>query len=189
MSTGREIFTKYNFLISFFPRMLKIIPNFILIFLWDLFSKYSQLPFLGIRYIILKSLCSECGDNVHIGTNVRILNWGNLKVGDNVSIHDNCYIDAFGGLEIGDNVSIAHDSSILTFDHTWEDESMPIKYNKSKVGPVVIHDDVWIGCGVRVLSGAIINQRTIVAAGAVLNKNYPSKVLLAGVPAKVVKHI
>ena len=53
----------------------------------------------------------------------------------------------------------------------------------------VIIDDVWVGCGCRILSGVTIGSRSIVAAGAVVNKNIPSRVMVGGVPAKVLKEI
>jgi len=106
-----------------------------------------------------------------------------------VSVHDNCYFDAYGGLIIGNNVSVAHNSSVLTFDHTWGSSNVPIKYNVVKSGPVSIHDDVWIGCGARILSGVTVKSRSVVAAGAVVTGNFESNVVIGGVPAKVLKRI
>src|SRR5690606_15889130 len=117
---------------------------------------------------MLKRMIEECGDNVLIGANVRIFNWHNIKIGNNVSIHDYCYLDASGGISIGDNVSIAHATSILSFEHNWDDEASPIKYNLIKPSSVVIKDDVWIVCGVEILSNVEIKQISIVAAGDVL---------------------
>jgi acetyltransferase-like isoleucine patch superfamily enzyme len=104
-----------------------------------------------MRYIILKSLIKECGDNVRIGKNVIILNWEDLTIGENISIHANCYIDAAGRIYIGNNVSIAHNTSLLSSGHTWSVSEVPIKYNAVKLLPLVIRDDIWIGCGCRIL--------------------------------------
>lgn len=189
MISGRNLFKKAKPLIGLFGLLFYLLPRFFVVFLWDATSKYSQLPFIALRYLMLERMSEECGDNVRIGANVRILNWHNLKIGNNVSIHDYCYLDASGGISIGDNVSIAHATSILSFEHTWDDQALPIKYNPTKPSSVVIKDDVWIGCGVRILSDVEIKQRSIVAAGAVLTKSFESNVILAGVPAKVVKNI
>jgi acetyltransferase-like isoleucine patch superfamily enzyme len=142
-----------------------------------------------MRYIILKSLIKECGDNVRISKNVIILNWENLTLGKNISIHANCYIDAAGGICIGNNVSIAHNTSLLSSEHTWSDSEVPIKYNAVKLLPLVIRDDVWIGCGCRILGGIEISSRVIVAAGAVVNKDSESNALYGGVPARLIKKI
>ena len=100
-----------------------------------------------------------------------------------------CYIEGIGGITIGDNVSIAHASSIISSNHTWDDISIPIKYNPEKNGQIVIKEDVWIGSGVRVLAGVTIQQRSIAAAGTVVSRSFDSNVILGGVPAKVIKKI
>lgn len=188
-SSGRDKFRKSRVVILICVKLVSILPRFIRVFLWDLTSRYSQVLFIGFRYIILRSMIKRCGDNIRIGTNVQIINWEQLCIGSNVSIHANCYIDAAGGVEIGNEVSIAHNSSILSTNHQWDDVSIPIKYNKVIFDKVVINDDVWIGCGCRILAGVVILQRSIIAAGAVVNKNIDSHVIVGGVPAKKIKDI
>ncbi|MGP5415878.1 acyltransferase [Psychrobacter faecalis] len=69
--------------------------------------------------------------------------------------------------------------SILSFEHTWDDSDILIKYNLIKSSQVKICDDVWIGCGVRVLSGVKLKSRSIVAAGAFLTKGVNNNVIIA----------
>ncbi|GHU16182.1 acyltransferase [Spirochaetia bacterium] len=159
------------------------------IFLWDMISPYSQLLFTGIRYILLKSMIKECGDNVIVAKNVVVKNWKNLSIGKNVSIHPNCYIDALGNIIIGNDVSIAHNTSILSFEHTWENSELPIKYNELQLKSTIIDDNVWIGCGCRILGGVKIASRSIIAAGAVINKSNVSDTIYAGIPGKLIKKI
>lgn len=189
MTTGRDKFRKNKLLIETCVTIIKVFPRFVRVFLWDLISPFSQIIFSGIRYIILKSLILKCGDNVRVGTNVTIISWGNLKIGTNVSIHNYCYIDATGGVTIGENVSIAHNCSILSAEHTWSEENTPIKYNKIRLEPVTIQNDVWIGCACRVLSGTIISCRCIIAAGAIVNKKCEPNNIYGGVPIKILKKI
>lgn len=41
-----------------------------------------------------------------------------------------------------------------------------------------------------ILPGVILGDRTIVGAGSVVNKSFPEgNVIIAGVPAKIVKHL
>lgn len=53
--------------------------------------------------------------------------------------------------------------------------------------PVVIEDDVWVGTNVTILKGVRVGRGSIIAAGAVVNKNVPPYSIVAGVPAKVIK--
>ncbi|WP_346883822.1 acyltransferase [uncultured Algibacter sp.] len=187
-NTGRSQFKKYKTLINFFVIFFKIIPNFILQFIWDSTSSFSQLPFILLRYLILNSRIKKCGDNIRIGTRVTIKGWEFLEIGENVSIHDNCFIDASGEIELKNNISIAHNSTLLSTTHTYND-GVPIKYNEIVKQKLIIQDDVWIGCGVRVLNNLEIKHRVIVAAGAVVNKSLDNNAIYGGIPAKKIKTI
>ncbi|MCD6420654.1 MAG: 2,3,4,5-tetrahydropyridine-2,6-dicarboxylate N-acetyltransferase [Synergistetes bacterium] len=55
--------------------------------------------------------------------------------------------------------------------------------------PVVIEDGVLIGANAVVLEGVRVGKGSVVGAGAVVVKDVPSGVVVAGVPAKVVKQI
>lgn len=187
--TGRDIFKTFKPLLNVLVYVIKPVPTFIKVFWWDILKPYSQKFFIAIRYVLLKSIIKECGDNVRIGCNVTIIHWSNLTLGSNISIHDNCYLDAAGGLIIKNDVSIAHSSSILTTNHSWEDIIIPIKYNPLIKGSVTIENDVWIGCGCRVLANVTIKSRSIIAAGAVVNKDIEGHSIFGGVPAKLIKKL
>ncbi|HTL80354.1 MAG TPA: acyltransferase [Bacteroidia bacterium] len=55
--------------------------------------------------------------------------------------------------------------------------------------PVVIEDDVWIGCNSIILKGVTIGKGSIVAAGSVVTKSVPANCIVAGNPAAVVKQL
>lgn len=106
-----------------------------------------------------------------------------------MSVHPFCYLEGAGGITIGNNVSLAHNTSILSVNHTWNILVEPIKYNPISYSPVIICNDVWVGCGCRLMAGVTINSRSVIAAGAVVTKDVSSHTLVGGVPAKVIKTI
>ena len=57
------------------------------------------------------------------------------------------------------------------------------------VTPVIIHDNVWLGDHCAVLKGVTIGENSIVAANAVVVKDVPANVVVAGNPAKIVKRL
>lgn len=178
------------FVINLSVFVFSIFPSFLRRFIWDLTKPFGQLPFLFVRYSIARSEMECCGDDVYFGCNVTLKNAKNIKIGDRVSFHDNCYLDGYGGIEIGSDVAIAHATTIMSTNHTWGDPLTPIKYNKAVSSRVLIGDDVWLGCGVRILSGVVIPNRVVVAAGAVVTPiEMKSNSLYAGVPAKMIKAI
>lgn len=186
---GRLIFSKLWPLIKVLVIGFKFLPSFMCSFIWGVTSCFSGSVSVLIRYLIFSSRVGRFSKNTYIGTCVVLKNLEGLHVGKNLSIHDFCYIDAVGKIIIGDNVSIAHGCSLVSFNHTWAEADTSIKYNPVKLSPIVIQDDVWIGCGVRIMPGVEIGSRSIVAAGSVVLSDVPSHCVVAGVPAKVVKHI
>lgn len=51
---------------------------------------------------------------------------------------------------------------------------------------IIIHEDVWIGMNVTLLSGVDIGRGATIAAGAVVAKSIPPYCIAGGVPAKVI---
>lgn len=185
--SGRRQFARYSGVLAAAALLLRFVPSPLRELLWAVSNPFGGKIALSLRYALLRSMCRKIGNNVYVGQNVRIMNAGSLSIGSNVSIHANCYIDAVGTCEIGNDVSIAHASSILTFEHTWDNDQIPIKYNPTRMSPVIIEDDCWIGCGVRILSGVTIGKRSVVAAGAVATASIPGNSIYGGVPARFIK--
>jgi acetyltransferase-like isoleucine patch superfamily enzyme len=58
-----------------------------------------------------------------------------------------------------------------------------------RTAPVIIKDNVWIGMAAVILKGVTIGENSVVAAGAVVSKDVPPNVVVAGNPAMVVKQL
>lgn len=190
MSTGRVLYAKYSNVLDFMAKCIAVIlPHKFRIRLLTVSRNISGKIGIGIRYILIKTLAKSCGRNVSIKQYVFLENIQNISFGNNVSIHPFCYMEGAGGIEIGNDVSLAHATSVLSVNHTWSERNNPIKYNPIEYAPVKIFDDVWIGCGCRILAGVTIHSRAIIAAGAVVTKDVESDTLVGGIPAKYIKKI
>lgn len=157
--------------------------------MWSFLDLFSGNIALGLRYCLLKTMAKSCGESVFIAQNVEILGANELEIGSGVSIHRFCYINASGGIRIGNEVSIAHASTLIASNHTWGNPDLPIRRNPLSSAPITIHDDVWIGCGVRILAGVEVGSRTVIAAGAVVNRNLEPYGVYGGIPAKRIKSL
>lgn len=55
--------------------------------------------------------------------------------------------------------------------------------------PTIIEDNVFIGANAVILEGVRIHKGAVVGAGAVVNKDVPSEVIVVGVPARIIKTV
>lgn len=167
----------------------RVTPNFISAFLLNVCRNTSGKIGFVVRYLALNKLTKSCGEKVVVFPGVYFKNISNLEVGTNVSIHEMSYIDAFGGIVIGDNVAISHNVSIISFDHEIYGLNVPIKDAPPIPGKIIVGNNIWIGAGVRLLKGVTIANNCVIAAGSVVKHSVEANSIVAGVPAKLIKHI
>jgi acetyltransferase-like isoleucine patch superfamily enzyme len=55
-------------------------------------------------------------------------------------------------------------------------------------GPTVIGNDVWIGMGATVLAGLGVGDGSVIGAGAVVTHDVPPYAIVAGNPARLIRH-
>ena len=112
-----------------------------------------------------------------------------LKVGSNCSFNHRAYINAFNGITIGDDVTLSAGSKVIS---TGIDYLEWASGNKGHLmeQSIRIGDHVWIGANAQILGGVTISGRyVVVAAGAVVTENIlDDRVVVAGCPAKIIKH-
>ena len=113
---------------------------------------------------------------------------GYVIIGDNNFIGNNSILQGFGGLMIGNNCMIAGNSFISSSNHDFSNPESD-NYLKNEIGnKVIIEDKVWIGANCVVTAGIRIGKCAIIGAGSVVTKNVKPYTLVAGSPAKEIKH-
>ncbi|WP_312458505.1 acyltransferase [Proteiniclasticum sp.] len=187
MSRKRDIARKYSWIINGLIKLSRILPKRFYMTWFKLIRNHDNSIAMLIRYICLKNCAKTCGENVAVFSNVYLFNLHKLEIGNNVSIHPLCYINASGEVKIGNDVSIAHNSTVMSEEHNYNDLSINIKDQGCKFMKTTIEDNVWIGSGVRILGGSYIESGSIVAAGAVVKGTIKANSIVGGVPAKLIK--
>lgn len=185
--SGRVIFDKYEKQIKFLIIITKMLP--LRMRKWLLNRNRYRSSIFGMlnRYLLVSSLAKKIGKNVSIFPGVYFEYIENLSIGDNVSIHQMCYIDAEGGIEIGDDVSIAHRSTILSSNHSYDKNDVPIKYQEMKLQKTIIKSNVWVGCNVVILAGAVIGTGCVIGANSTVTKSIAPDSVAVGSPVKIIK--
>ena len=114
----------------------------------------------GYRYYLHKKLSYKLGYTIYknnFGPGVCFCHYGTIVVNKDARIGRNCRIHV--GVNIGG-------------------------YND---GVPKIGDDVYIGPGAKIFGGITIGNNVSIGANAVVNKSFPDNVVVAGIPAKIIK--
>jgi acetyltransferase-like isoleucine patch superfamily enzyme len=112
-----------------------------------------------------------------------------LTIGEDVGV-SGCTISAMCSIRIGDRVLLGSGCMITDSDaHPLHPLDRRYNLSKSVAKPIIIEDDVFIGARAIILKGVRIGQGSVVGAGAVVTRNVPSMVVVAGNPAVVVKEL
>ena len=122
------------------------------------------------------------GEWCYLGENSRIWSAETVSIGSRVLISHGVNIHDTDSHPINAHERHEHFVSIATTGHP---ASMPNLVSK----PIVIEDDVWIGCNALILKGVHIGHGSIIAAGSVVTKSVPEKVIVAGNPAHIIRDL
>ncbi|MEE1107648.1 sugar O-acetyltransferase [Macrococcoides canis] len=151
--------------------------------------RYNNLPEddVNARCQLIKEIFGTTGEHIHVEANIRVDYGYNIYVGENFySNHDLTILDV-ATVTIGDNCMVAPGVHIYTATHPIDpmERNSGLEYAK----PVVIGDNCWIGGRSIINPGVTIGNNVVIASGTVVTKDIPDNVVVAGVPAKVIKQI
>ena len=111
----------------------------------------------------LEKLGFKHGTNLQVMFGV-VIDWGHcflITIGDNVTIAPRCHI-------------LAHDAST----------KIPLGY--TKIAPVVIGNDVFIGAESIILPGVTVGDKVVIGAGSVVTKDLAGNGVYVGNPARFI---
>lgn len=139
------------------------------------------------RDALLRDLLGTCGANAFVEPSFRCDYGYNIHVGENFYANYDLIILDVCEVRIGHNCMIAPRVSIFTAAHPLD---APTRISGQEFGkPVTIGDNVWIGGHAVINPGVTIGNNVVIAAGAVVTRDVPDDVVVAGVPAKVIRHL
>jgi acetyltransferase-like isoleucine patch superfamily enzyme len=166
--------------------ILSVIRGFLLKFK---VSNIGSLPTINGKCIIKNDGEFTIGNNFSVRAKplpvfITVFENAKLKIGDNVFLNYGVDIGCTKQITIGNNVLIGDLTNII------DNNFHPVDPNDKAIGKnIVIQDNVWIGNHCIILPGVCIGHNSVVAAGSVVTHDIPDNVLVAGVPAKLIREL
>lgn len=147
----------------------------------------------SIKRTIFKYYNTQLLSNVNshplwVGGDTMISNPTNIQIGRGSYINGG-YLMAGqkSKIIIGENCLISYNVHIRTNTHNTQNTAIPIIEQGDYEKDIQIGDNVWIGHAVQIMPGIKIGDNCIVGAGSIVTKSFGDNLVIAGVPAKVIK--
>lgn len=136
------------------------------------------------RYAWIQAVV-ECGDQTYNPV---------IKLGTGFNASERLHISAINRIEIGYNCLLG--SGVYISDHNHgsykgKEQShpgeRPVERKLVSHGPVIIGSNVWIGDNVTIVGSVRIGDGVVVGANSVVTCDVPDNLIVAGIPAKIIK--
>ena len=131
-------------------------------------------------------------------THLVVGNAGKTNVGERVALANAILNVSSGSITLGERTILSHGVMIITGRHDFIDgkrASFPEERDDGSWGggeievpasgfDITLGEGVWVGVGAIILGGVNVGSHSIVAAGAVVTKDFPEHSVIAGIPAR-----
>ena len=153
----------------------------------DLVRRYNQTTEeqLPLRRALLEELLGAMGEDVWVEPPFRCDYGGQIRLGSHFYANYDCLILDVCPVTIGDHVLLGPRVCLYTAGHPLDPEARDTGLEFGR--PITIQDSVWLGGNTVVLPGVTIGAGTVVAAGSVVNRDLPPRVVAAGNPCRVLR--
>lgn len=132
-------------------------------------------------------MLDDCGQDVNVEHGAWFGSGKGVSLGDRSDIGMDALV--IGPVQIGADVMMGPRCILLASNHETSSVDVPMNQQGFRDDqPIIIEDDVWIGAGSVILPGRRIGTGSIVGAGSVVVTDVPPWTVVAGNPARVVKH-
>ncbi|MFZ4394476.1 MAG: acyltransferase [Kiritimatiellia bacterium] len=122
--------------------------------------------------------CIELGHvGLYPGVRLHCRGMGHIAIGDGTFLNRQARVLAGCDVRLGQACMVSWQTVIT--DHATTGP-------EAEYDPVVLEDEVWLGCRVVILGGTRLGRGCIVAAGSVVQGVFPANSILAGQPAEAI---
>lgn len=149
---------------------------------WRLFCAWTPKQLNLIRLVVLRAFGARLHGRPFVHQKALIRMPWHLEMHDRACLGEGANAYTLDSIEIGEGSTIAQEAYLCTGTHDLDDPKLPLQTAKITIGR-----DVFIGARAFILPGVTIGDRAIVGACAVVSKDVPPNVIVAGQPARIIR--
>lgn len=142
----------------------------------------------GLKRFLLRRCGAKIEQGVRICSSAAFIGNGELRIGKDTWIGHGVLISSSSSVTIGEYVDIAPQVYIGTGTHEIDTKGNHVA-GRGLNKDISIGNGVWLCTNSIILPGVSIGNKSIVAAGAVVNQSCGDNEVVAGIPAKCIKKI
>jgi putative colanic acid biosynthesis acetyltransferase WcaF len=136
----------------------------------------------GWRRSLLRAFGAQMGQAAAVHATTRILHPWLFAMGDWSNLSSGVTVYNLGPVKVGNHTVISQDAYLCAGTHDYSQPTLPLLRP-----PITIGNGVWIAAGAFVGPGVTVGDDSVVGARAVVVKDVPAGVVVAGNPARIVK--
>lgn len=138
-------------------------------------------------YSFVNAYGCEIGDETRVGAFVEIQK--GVKIGKRCKVSSHSFLCE--GVTLEDNVFIGHGVMFTNdkFPRATNADGSPQSETDWSVVPITVKRGASIGSNATILAGVTIGENAVIGAGSVVTRDVDAGTIVAGVPAKYLRHI
>lgn len=141
------------------------------------------MPGTGEYQQLMHAIFPAMGEGSRVSAPLSGVRFHNVSIGRNVIVMPGCLMMSAGGITIEDGAMIAANVQLISNNHDlYERQVITCRH-------VHIGKNAWIGAGATILPGVTIGDNAVVGAASVVTRDVAPDTIVAGNPARVIKHI
>ncbi len=132
---------------------------------------------------LMHELFPSMGPGSRVVAPITVVRPHRVSIGRDAIIMPGCLMMSAGGITIEDEVQIAANVQLISNNHDLDNRWI------ITCKPVRICRRAWIGAGATILPGVTVGENAVVGAASVVTHDVPADTIVAGNPAKIIRHI
>ncbi len=137
-----------------------------------------------LRRVWYRATLRRCGSNLTVDW-LAVIRTRESEIGNHCTLGVGNWV---GWVRLGNDIMTGSHVALISGarQHEFSDLTKPIRLQHGEKRQLIVGDDVWIGTQSVIM--ADISSGTVIGAGSIVTRTYPPRVIIAGNPARVLRH-